>query len=509
MTGTDLIERETERETSVAQLPAGFRSQPHNVEAEQALLGAILINNEAYSRVSDYLRAEHFYEPVHRRIFEAMHRLIESGRLADHVTLKVAFDEDEALRELDGARYLAGLARAAETILNAEDYGRLLHDLALKRGLIHVGEEVVNRAYDPAAPETGRDQIESAEKHLFMLAQEGEMEGGFQGFANVLTSTVGLIESAYHKKGEITGVPTGLAAMDERLGGLQPSDLIILAARPSMGKSALAVCMGANAAARKAVGEEREGLAGENYAVAVFSLEMSAEQMAMRLLSAEARIGGDELRRGKIEKEDWTKVVTASQTLASRPIFIDDTPALSVGALRTRARRLKRRHGLSLIIVDYLQLLRPVTTGGQGNRVQEISEITQSLKAIAKELNVPVMALSQLSRAVEQREDKRPQLSDLRESGSIEQDADVVMFIYRDEYYLARAEPKHRPGQSDEKFHEEYANWSDRLQEAHNVADVIIAKQRNGPIGNFQLIFNGEYSEFCDMEYRENLADAR
>ena len=422
----------------------------------------------------------------------------------------MAFDEDEALRELDGARYLAGLARAAETILNAEDYGRLLHDLALKRGLIHVGEEVVNRAYDPAAPETGRDQIESAEQQLFMLAQEGEVEGGFQGFANVLTSTIGMIEAAYHKKGQITGVPTGLDAMDERLGGLQPSDLIILAARPSMGKSALAVCMGANAAARKAVGDERERLEGDNYAVAIFSLEMSAEQMAMRLLSAEARIGGDELRRGKLERdEDFKRVVQASQSLASRPIFIDDTPALSVAALRTRARRLMRRHGLSLIIVDYLQLLRPVTTAGQGNRVQEISEITQSLKAIAKELNVPVLALSQLSRAVEQREDKRPQLADLRESGSIEQDADVVMFIYRDEYYLGRAEPKRRPGQSDEKFNEEYANWTQRLEEAHNVADIIIAKQRNGPIGNFQLIFNGEYSEFCDMEYRENLPDAR
>lgn len=506
MTGTDLIEREA----PVAELPTGFRSQPHNVEAEQALLGAILINNEAYTRVSDYLRPEHFYEPVHRRIFEAMSRLIEAGRLADHVTLKVAFDEDEALRELDGARYLAGLARAAETILNAEDYGRLLHDLALKRGLIHVGEEVVNRAYDPAAPETGRDQIESAEQHLFMLAQEGEVEGGFQGFASVLTSTVNMIEVAYHKKGQITGVPTGLDAMDERLGGLQPSDLIILAARPSMGKSALAVCMAANAAARKAVGEELERLEGENYAVAIFSLEMSAEQMAMRLLSAEARIGGDELRRGKLERDDdFTKVVQASQALATRPIFIDDTPALSVAALRTRCRRLMRRHGLSLIVVDYLQLLRPVTTAGQGNRVQEISEITQSLKALAKEMHVPVLALSQLSRAVEQREDKRPQLSDLRESGSIEQDADVVMFIYRDEYYLARAEPKHRPGQNDEKFNEEYANWTKRLEEAHNVADIIIAKQRNGPIGNFQLIFNGEYSEFCDMEYRENMPDAR
>ena len=250
MTGTDLVEQEP----TTTQLPAGFRSLPHNIEAEQALLGAILINNEAYHRVSDYLRPEHFFEPVHRRIFEAMSRLIEGGRLADHVTLKVAFDEDEALRELDGAKYLAGLARAAETILNAEDYGRLLHDFALKRGLIHVGEEVVNRAFDPAAPESGRDQIEAAEQQLFMLAQEGEVEGGFRGFSTILASTVTMIEAAYHKDGQITGVPTGLDAMDERLGGLQPSDLIILAARPSMGKTALGINMAANAAARKAVG---------------------------------------------------------------------------------------------------------------------------------------------------------------------------------------------------------------------------------------------------------------
>jgi len=505
MSGTDLIEVEP----ATTELPAGFRSQPHNIEAEQALLGAILINNEAYHRVSDYLRPEHFYEPVHRRIFEAVMRMIEGGRLADHVTLKIAFDEDEALKELDGARYLAGLARAAETILNAEDYGRLLHDLAMKRGLIHVGEEVVNRAFDPTVSETGRDQVEKAEQELFALAQEGDVEGGFQGFPSVLTSTVTMIEQAFLQKEQITGVPTGLDAMDERLGGLQPSDLIILAARPSMGKSALAINMAANAAARNAVGAYREGLETENYAAAIFSLEMSAEQMAMRLLSAEARIGGDDLRRGKLADQDFKKVVQASQSLASRPLFIDDTPALSVAALRTRARRLMRRHGLSLIVIDYLQLLRPVTTGSQVNRVQEISEITQALKALAKELNVPVLALSQLSRAVEQREDKRPQLSDLRESGSIEQDADVVMFIYRDEYYLARAEPKRRPGQNDEKFNEEYASWTKRLEEAHNVADIIIAKQRNGPIGNFQLIFNGEYSEFCNMEYRENIADGR
>jgi replicative DNA helicase len=499
MSGSDLIVDER----IGTQLPAGFRTQPHNIEAEQALLGAILINNEAYHRVGEYLRPEHFYEPVHRRIFEAIVRLIEAGRLADHVTLKVAFDEDEALRELDGARYLAGLARAAETILNAEDYGRLLHDLALKRGLIHVGEEVVNKAYDPTVYETGREQIEAAEQQLFQLAEQGEVEGGFAAFPQILASTVNMIEAAYHKEGRITGVPTGLIDLDDKLGGLQRSDLIILAGRPSMGKTALAVTMAANAAAQRALGSDGEGLASDNYVVGIFSLEMSAEQLAMRLLSAEAKLGGDDLRRGKLRDDDFKLVVQASQSLAGRPLFIDDTPALSVAALRTRARRLKRRHGLSMMVVDYLQLVRPVRTAGQGNRVQEVSEITQGLKAIAKELDLPVLALSQLSRAVEQREDKRPQLSDLRESGSIEQDADVVMFVYRDEYYQERAQPHQRPDESDERFQERYQGWQKRYEESRGVADLIIAKQRNGPIGSIKLCFDGAHSRFANLEYRD------
>ena len=490
-----------------ARAPAGFRTQPHNIEAEQALLGAILINNEAYHRVSDYLRPEHFYEPVHGRIFEAMIRLIERARLADHVTLKVAFDEDEALRELDGAQYLARLARAAETILNAEDYGRLIHDLALKRGVIHVGEEVVNRAYDPTVPESGREQIELAEQQLFLLAQQGEAEGGFRAFPAVLTSAVGLVEAAYHKDGRLTGVPTGLIDLDDKLGGLQSSDLVILAGRPSMGKTALAITIAANAASTPAVGADAEGLAGPNYGVGVFSLEMSAEQLAMRLLSAQAELSSDDLRRGKLRDADFQRVVQASQELAARPLYIDDTPALSVAALRTRARRLKRRHGLSLLVVDYLQLVRPMTSSNQVNRVQEIAEITQALKAIAKELNIPVLALSQLSRAVEQREDKRPQLSDLRESGAIEQDADVVMFVYRDEYYQERSEPKQREGESDERYQERYEAWSKRYEASRGLADVIIAKQRNGPIGSIRLMFDAARSRFANFEFRDMVAN--
>ncbi len=369
--------------------------------------------------------------------------------------------------------------------------------------MIHVGEELVNKAYDASLPESGREQIEMAEQQLFKLAQEGEFEGGFRDFTAVLTSTITMVEAAYQKDSRVTGVPTGLIDLDEKLGGLQSSDLIILAARPSMGKTALAVTIAANAAAATAAGPEAEGLPNGRYAIGVFSLEMSAEQLAMRLLSAQAELSSDDLRRGKLRDTDFKRVVQASQDLASRALYIDDTPALSVAALRTRARRLKRRHGLSALVVDYLQLVRPTASSSQINRVQEIAEITQGLKAIAKELNIPVVALSQLSRAVEQREDKRPMLSDLRESGAIEQDADVVMFIYRDEYYLERAEPQPRPGLSDDKYDEEHRKWLERYEKSRGIADLIIAKQRNGPIGSIKLAFDPARGRFSNFEYRD------
>jgi replicative DNA helicase len=490
-----------DRALAIVEPAPAFRTQPHNIEAEQALLGAMLVNNEVYHRISEFLRPTHFYEPVHTRIFEACTQRISAGQLADPVTMKALFEDDPAFKELGGGRYLAAIARAAETIINAVEYAHLLHDLALKRGLIALGEDVVNRAFDPGAEGHGAEQIERAERELFQLAQQGETKGDFRKFRDVLTSTVELVHSAYRKAGRITGVPTGLTGLDEKLGGLQNSDLIILAGRPSMGKTALAVTMAANAAAA-AMDAEDSGGKPRNHVVGVFSLEMSAEQLTMRLLSAEAGISSDLLRRGALESdEDFHRVVRASTELASRPLFIDDTPALSVAALRTRARRLKRMHGLSLIVVDYLQLLRGSGANREQNRVQEISEITQTLKAIAKELNVPVLALSQLSRAVESREDKRPMLSDLRESGSIEQDADVVMFVYRDEYYLSRAEPKQRPDQKAERFQEEYLQWKTQLEAAHNRAEVIIAKQRNGPIGKVDLQFDASFGRFRNPEF--------
>ena len=485
---------------------APLRTQPHNLAAEQSLLGAILVNNETYHRVSGFLIADHFFEPVHQRIFAACEQRIQSGQLADYNSLFHHFNEDEALKELNGAEYLSKLTYAAETIFNAAQYGQVIHDLALKRGLIELGEDVVNTAFDPQTDLPASRQIEDAEQRLFALGQLGEIKGGFRDFSAILSNTIDMVESAYHKEGEITGVPTGLVGLDMKLGGLQPSDLLILAARPSMGKTALAVSIAANAASQKPAGSEaKKSAKHENYVVGIFSLEMSAEQLAMRLLSSEARISSDELRRGQLRDDDeWHRVVAASQTLASRAIFIDDTPALTVAALRSRARRLMRTEGLSLLVVDYLQLMRGSGTNAQANRVQEISEITQGLKAIAKELQIPVMALSQLSRAVEQREDKRPLLSDLRDSGSIEQDADVVMFIYREEYYLTRSAPQQRDGESMEKFQQRQQTWMERCERAHNKSDVIVAKQRNGPIGTTQLQFDPQFGEFRNLELAEH-----
>ncbi len=482
---------------------AAFRIPPHNVEAEQAVLGAILVNNEACHRISEFLRPEHFYEPVHGRIFATCAQRIGNGMLADAVTLKVLFEEDAALKELDGARYLAQLAHAAESIVNAVEYARIVYDLALKRNLIQIGEQVVNRAYDRANEAAGEEQIEQAERELYELAQTGEAKGGVHAFPQVVTRTVNLIQTALHTRGRVIGVPCGLEGLDNKLGGLQRSDLLILAGRPSMGKTALAITMASNAAAVAAQGVHTEGLKHRNYVVAVFSLEMSSEQLAMRLLAGKSEVSSDDLRKGNLTDEQFRRVVRESTSLAGYPLFIDDTPALSIAALRARARRLKRQHGLSLVVVDYLQLLRGVGSQGQSNRVQEISEISQGLKALAKELNVPVLALSQLSRAVESRDDKRPMLSDLRESGSIEQDADVVMFVYRDEYYQERAEPKRRPEEAEDRYRERYTQWHQTLADVAHKADVIIAKQRNGPIGTVRLQFDAAFGRFRNPEFAD------
>ena len=475
---------------------------PHNFEAEQALLGAILINNDAYSRVSEFLEAEHFYDPVHGRIFAACATLIERHQVANPVTLNPLFEADESLSDVGGAKYLARLAATAVTVINAGDYGRTVFDLHLRRKLIELSLEMRDQAFDPDLESDALLQIETVEQHLVDLATTGEYEGGFRSFTDVLTNAIEIAEAAYKREGKLIGTATGFTDLDKLLGGLQKSDLVILAGRPSMGKTALATNIAYHAArtCRTETDEQGKKKVVAGAVVGFFSLEMSAEQLATRILSEASRVSSNRIRKGDLSNADFQRVVEANQELAQIPFFIDDTPAISVGQLRTRARRLKRQHNLSLVVVDYLQLLRPASTRGNENRVQEISEITRGLKALAKELDLPVLALSQLSRAVEQREDKRPQLADLRESGTIEQDADVVAFIYRPEYYLERLKPE-------QAGTEEYEKWQARMEEVHNLAEIIIGKQRHGPTGTVRLVFEGELTRFSDFIGADHIPD--
>jgi replicative DNA helicase len=481
----------------------GYRTPPHNYEAEQGLLGALLVNNAAYERVGDFLRPEHFADPAHGRIFAAVGKLIDRGQIANPVTLKALFDQDGALAEVGGAQYLVKLAASVVAIVNAEDYGRTVHDLYLRRQLIGVGEDMVNEAHKHELDTSAKDQIELAEAKLFQLAETDQAETGFQTFSKVLSTSIEMAEAAFKRDGKLTGVPTGLTEMDKLLGGLHPSDLVVLAARPGMGKSSLASNIAFNAAVQAIDNPE-----AERFVAAFFSLEMSAEQLATRILAEQIDVSGEKIRRGELNEGDFRRLVQASQRLERTPFFIDDTPALTVTAVRTRARRLKRQHGLNLIVVDYLQLLRPTVGSKADNRVQEVSDITRSLKAIAKELNVPVLALAQLSRAVEQREDKRPLLADLRESGSIEQDADVVMFIYREEYYHAREVPVRRADESDEKYHDRMERWQARGEEILGIAEVIVGKQRHGPTGTIKLQFDGPTTKFSNLALPGHIADA-
>ena len=494
----DLVATSREK---VVQLEAFVREPPHNFEAEQALLGSILVNNAAYHRVSDYLKPEHFADPLHSKLFDSFARLIERGQLVTAITLKAYLEHDELLKEVGGTAYIAKLAAASVHVIDAGEFGHLIHDLYLLRQLITLGQDVVNSAFKPTLEETAKDQIEIAEKKLYDLASVGQTEGGFKAFRAALTEAMTAAEAAYGRAGKLTGVATGLHKLDLLLGGLHKSDLIILAGRPSMGKSSLATNIGFNAAKayREEHGDDGKSQVVDGAVVGFFSLEMSAEQLATRMISEQARVSSEKIRRGELLSADFDRVLHVSHELEHLNFFIDDTPALSIAALRTRARRLKRAHGLGLLIVDYLQLLAPSGRSRQENRVQEVSEITRGLKTLAKELDVPVLALSQLSRAVEQREDKRPQLADLRESGSIEQDADVVMFIYRDEYYLTREEPKRRDNETSEHFNQRHDDWVQRCEQNYGKAEVIVAKQRHGPTGIVRLAFEGEFTKFDNL----------
>ena len=486
-----------------------LRSPPVNYEAEQALLGAILANNRAYERVSDFVQPEHFADPVHGRIYDACGRIIERGQIANAVTLKNLFEGDEDLAEVGGAQYLAKLQSSYVTIINALDYGKTIHDLYLRRVLIDLGSEVVNDAFDHDIDLSASQQIEAAEAKLYSLAEIGQTEGGFTSFKDAVIESVQMTETAMKQETGVAGVPTGFRDLDKLMGGLHNSDLIILAARPSMGKTTFATNVAFHAASNKKLTKDPSGeLVEVPQVVAFFSLEMSAEQLATRILSEQAHVRSDSMRRGEIHDTEFERLFQASRKLHSYKMFIDDTPALNIPALRTRTRRLKRQHGLDLIVIDYLQLMSGPPGRRSENRVQEVSEITRGLKGIAKELDVPVIALSQLSRQTEQRDDKRPQLADLRESGSIEQDADMVVFLYREEYYLAREKPGPRANETPEKFRERMAQYDENLEAARNKAEVIIAKQRHGPIGTVELGFNGEFTQFSDLITDDHLPDA-
>ena len=474
----------SENNTHTAEQLALMRTLPANILAEQMLLGAMLTNNEVYHRVSDLLQADHFYEPVHRRIFEAISIYIDRGMLANLVTLKNHFEQDETLKAMNQGDYLAQLSALAATTINANDYAKTIVDLAIRRTLINVGEDIVNDAYSSDIKITANEQIERAEQELFNLGTLGrETSANFQTIKTSLGKALEKIQHAFKQQEKITGISTGFLDLDKILCGLQSSDLLILAGRPSMGKTALAVNLALNACKHLYNTNKKEPMA-----VGLFSLEMSAEQLATRMMAVSSEVNSGKLRSGQISEVDFSKLVKASKDLAELPFFIDDTPSISIAALRTRARRMKRRNNLGLLVIDYLQLLKGSSRASEDNRVQEISEITQGLKAIAKELNIPVIALSQLSRAVEQREDKRPLLSDLRESGSIEQDADIVMFIYRDEYYLVRKQPQENTP--------EHERWQLEMNKVTNVAEVIVAKQRNGPVGSVKLHFDSNTTKF-------------
>lgn len=465
-----------------------YRVLPHNQEAEQGLLGALLVDNRAYEKIGDLLKPEHFFLPVHQRIFTAISQFIDRGQTASPVTLKGYFEKDEDLSDLGGAGYLADLAGSIISVINTRDYAETIYELYMRRELICVGEDMVNEAHEQTLDSAAVDTIENAESRLFALAESGEVKGGFTSLRDSVLVSIEIAEKAFKTKGHVTGATTGLRDMDKQLGGFHPSDLLILAGRPSMGKTALATNIAYNTARIYAETGGKEGAR-----VGFFSLEMSSDQLATRILADCANISGHAIKQGDIKQEDFQSFVKASQKLSQVPLYIDDTPALSIGAVRTRARRLKRQHGLDMLIVDYLQLLRGTgSRQSESNRVQEVSEITRGLKAIAKELNIPVLALSQLSRAVEQREDKRPMLSDLRESGSIEQDADVVMFVYREEYYLHRAEP--------EIGTEKHMQWQERCERALNIGECIVAKARHGPIGAVRMHFDGHVTRFSDLD---------
>ena len=477
------------------------RPKLFNVEAEQIILGAIILNNDYLGKVNDILKSESFYEPAHQKIYQyIIQTTLRSNIVADSVTLKLFFDNDEIIKTLGGSNYLSVLLNMGTGIIDVVDYATIIKDLALKRQLVEIGEEIVNNSYKNSSSYTAQTLIEEAEGELFNLSYLGDNTKSFTDISNSLAETVSKISLAIERDGNISGIPSSYMDMDRLLGGFQAGDLIILAGRPSMGKSAFAINLAYNAA--KFFNDEyKEGRDKVKRSVGFFSLEMPADQIASRILSRETCINASNFRTGEIEKEDFDKIVEKSNEISRMPFYIDDTPALSIAAIRTRVRRMVRQKNLGMVFLDYLQLAQGTSTQSKANRVLEIGEITMGLKAIAKEFGIPVIALSQLSRSVEQREDKKPQLSDLRESGTIEQDADIVMFIYREEYY----EERKKPMDGDPKMNE----WIARMGKIRNKTEIIVAKHRNGPIGNVVLRFDSGISKFQDYAGHYDIIDEK
>lgn len=477
---------------------------PKNIEAEQALIGAILANNKAFEKVAEFLKPKHFADMTHAKIFEVISNLLDNGHAADVVTLKNYFEQQGTLADVGGMGYLIKLADSASPMTNVEYYGQFIYDKYLRRELIDTGYNIVNAALTETTDLTASDQIEEAEQHLFNLADQGEAQTDFIDFSKALDSTLGYIESAFQREDKLSGLPTGLEKLDRRLGGLTKSNLIIIAGRPAMGKTALATNIAYNVADFMS---REKNLDKKDKGVAFFSLEMSSDELASRILSTVTQTPGQNMRTGELNKAEITRIAAAVRELQDIPLYIDDTPGLTIGAIRTRARRLKRTKGLGLVVIDYIQLISGSAKRAEANRVQELSEISRGLKILAKELNVPVIALSQLNRGVESRDDKRPLMSDLRESGSIEQDADVVMFVFREHYYIHNEEPKPKQNETNEHFQQRLAEWQKLDRETQNLAEVIIGKQRHGPVGTVKLFWNGQYAQFGNLADEEALPD--
>ena len=472
---------------------------PQNIEAEQSLIGSVLFDNKVLEDLPTNFATRHFFDPLHASIFDACIFLIDNGRLADPLTLKSYLKQDDLQRDMDIEKYLSELREGVVSLSKAKFYAEEIRNCYVRRSLIRIGDELINKSVNPTIDITPDQEISNTEEQLYNLAEKDQINSGPLDFKSVLASTTNQINEAYNRKGKLSGIDTGFSGLNRQLGGLNKSDLLVLAGRPAMGKTALATNIGFNAA--------KSSKLEKNESILIFSLEMSAEQLAQRILAEQSTIDSHKLRSGDLNETEFSKLVSTQNDILNLPFFIDDTPAISVGQIASRARRLKRTHGLSLIIIDYIQLIQGSKASEAQGRVQEVSNITRGLKSLAKELNVPILALSQLSRAVEQREDKRPILADLRESGSIEQDADVVMFVYREEYYLDKSEPTQRDNENQESFNERFLKWQDRRNMAEGKAEIIISKQRHGPTGIVQVQFEAKFTRFMDLVQDDRLPD--